>query len=308
MANPISNAPKSSVQQSTGLIWEIPDLLEHISSFLTIKEFAQLQRVSKQSEQVKKIALSLYNSQLEKLTVEKQSDFIFRVIRFIRNSEESVAVPIFRCVTQFSSRNILNEDLPFLRPICPNIKHLKLCNPIDNAGLAHLKGMRLQKLRLWGTQITDAGLAHLRGMPLQTLDLSGTQVTDAGLEHLRDMPLQTLHLSGTQVTDAGLVHLRSMPLQELDLSGTQVTDAGLAHLPDTLQELALTNTAVTDAGLAAHLRGKRLQTLDLDGTAVTDAGLEHLREMPLQVLGLIHTAVTDDGLRRANLQIPNIFR
>ena len=49
-------------------------------------------------------------------------------------------------------------------------------------------GLRLQKLNLLNTKITDSGLVHLKGgTELQWLGLANTKVTDAGLVHLKGL-------------------------------------------------------------------------------------------------------------------------
>jgi internalin A len=54
-------------------------------------------------------------------------------------------------------------------------------------GLKRLEGLtQLQKLNLWGTQITDSGLQHLKGLKqLRLLLLAGTKVTDEGVKELQ---------------------------------------------------------------------------------------------------------------------------
>jgi serine/threonine protein kinase/Leucine-rich repeat (LRR) protein len=174
---------------------------------------------------------------------------------------------------------------------------------VRDAGLAHLEGLTsLTRLNLGGTQVGDAGLAHLKGLTnLTELALDDTGVRDAGLAHLEGLTsLTRLQLGGTQVSGAGLVHLKGLTsLTVLQLSGTQVRDAGLVHLKGLteLTELWLTGTRVRGAGLE-HLKGlTNLTTLALDGTRVNNAGLEHLKGLTkLTALWLGGTQVSDAGL------------
>ncbi|HSX03848.1 MAG TPA: hypothetical protein VLG76_03875 [Rhabdochlamydiaceae bacterium] len=261
-------------------------------------DVSKLQGVLKPVKQSDEDSATIYKNQLANIkTVEGQSKYILDVIRSIRKSGVSVSFS-FDSITQFSSREILDEDLPFLRRICPNIMDLDLSfnANISDVELADLTGWPLQKLNLAFTQVTDMGLAHFAGMPLQELNLAHTPVKDAGLAHLARLALRKLCLKKTLITDAGLPYLVKMPLQELDLSATRVTDAGLAHLAEMpLKRLYLAMNQITDAGLP-YLVKMPLQELDLSCTEVTDAGLAHLAEMPLKRLYLAMNQITDAGL------------
>jgi peroxiredoxin len=155
---------------------------------------------------------------------------------------------------------------------------------ITDAGLAHLKGLKLlETLRLENRQIGDAGLAHLGGLiSLKTLYLGGTQVTDAGLAHVRNMTkLESLCVHKTGITDAGLEHLKDLTgLVYLCVHDTYVSNTGLASLQgmSSLKTLYLHNTQVSDAGLV-HLNGMAaLERLNLRGTSVSSAGLADLKQ------------------------------
>ncbi len=62
-------------------------------------------------------------------------------------------------------------------------------------------------LNLIGTQVSDAGLAHLKGMPLNRLAIDSIGVTD--LTPLQGMPLQLICLTPKNIT-RGLDLLRDM--------------------------------------------------------------------------------------------------
>ncbi|HSX03847.1 MAG TPA: hypothetical protein VLG76_03870 [Rhabdochlamydiaceae bacterium] len=233
----ISSEPVSKPYDSSTVLGKA-DIFAHINSFLTSHHTSRMQRVSKTVNQSKENIAAVYKCQLEGplaniKTVDGQSAYILDIIRSIRKSGGvNVSPPVFDCITQFSSREISNEDLPFLRRICPNIVDLDLSSNgnISDVGLAHLARRPLQKLNLSHTRITNDGLAHLSGTPLLELDLSATQITNAGLTHLAGMPLQELFFAFTRVTNTGLAHLSGMPLRKLDLSFTPVTYFGLTDL------------------------------------------------------------------------------
>ena len=120
----------------------------------------------------------------------------------------------------------------------------------------HLKGLtNLETLVLYGTKINDAGLVHLKGLKLKQLSIPKQAMTDLGLKHYLAVveTHNSLRLSGWSVSDAGLVHLKGLTnLQTLVLSNTQISDAGLVHLKGmtNLKGLNLFGTKVTDAGVA----------------------------------------------------------
>ena len=115
----------------------------------------------------------------------------------------------------------------------------------------------LQRLLLWGPDITDAGLDHLASLDkLNYLGLDNTMVSDAGLPKLAE-------LDGLK----SLVFQRSI----------QVTNDGMAavaKLPN-LTYLTLLYTQITDPGLAALKNASKLRLLDLRGSKVGDAGLRN---------------------------------
>ena len=133
-------------------------------------------------------------------------------------------------------------------------------------------------LLLTGSNVTDAGLEHLRGLRLEILEVSGQGVTDAGLAALAgSSQFRTLGLPGTSITGAGLAALSGQAkLQWLALDRTKVDDsavATLASLP-ALQTLTLAGTPLTDAGLIALVQGVGpLKELDVSGTKVTARGI-----------------------------------
>ena len=104
-------------------------------------------------------------------------------------------------------------------------------------GLANLKGLKLERLHLSDTQVSDAGLEHLGGVAeLWLLDLHNTRITDAGLKYVKQIAgLERLYLGSTSISDAVLKHLKKRTqLEMLDLTGTKVSEAGVHDLQKTL--------------------------------------------------------------------------
>jgi tetratricopeptide (TPR) repeat protein len=195
---------------------------------------------------------------------------------------------------------------------------------LDDAGLAHLRGLvNLESLEIRG-RFTDAGLAHLEALTnLKTLTIHQQVVIPsgvgplsglkelfvrgpvAGMVHLATRPAiadeQPAAEAPPGITGTGLAHLaRLAHLEALSISGPgSIDDAGLAHLAALggLERLVLIGAKVHGPGLG-QLRGlSRLRELNLACTPLDDAGLAELPALPaLQSLVLSHTKVGDAGL------------
>lgn len=94
-------------------------------------------------------------------------------------------------------------------------------------------------LNLGSTMITDEGLSQLRGMKLKKLHLEKTKVSDEGLRYLDDQTeLEYLNLYGTEISDEGLKYLHKMKkLKRLFVWQTGVTDAGIKSLQEKIPGL-----------------------------------------------------------------------
>ena len=90
----------------------------------------------------------------------------------------------------------------------------------------------IQKLNLWGADITDGGVKHLKKLPkLVDLTLFNTDLTDKGVEQLKDLTtLKSLNLRRTtNMTDAAIAHITQLPnLQYLYLLYNNIGDDALA--------------------------------------------------------------------------------
>ncbi|WP_339681939.1 protein kinase domain-containing protein [Gimesia maris] len=175
-------------------------------------------------------------------------------------------------------------DSPF------RLTHVELINmkKVTDTGLAALRGTKnLRFVNLaYSPEFTDAGLAHLsdnRG--LQRLDLWGTNITKQGLEYFTDFPdLRDLRLGDTQLSAEDLSILkRYASLQKLEmlmLSLTQADDSTLAILSGASQlgQLNLEQTNINDVGLEYLEQNRNLRNLYLNKTPVTTEGIRRLAQ------------------------------
>lgn len=156
----------------------------------------------------------------------------------------------------------------------------------------------LRWLALTGTNISDQGIARLSTSPLrlERLWLSQTKITDAALSHLATCPTLThLAVEGTATSDAGLQRLTQLPnLQSLSLGSPFFTSAGLRAIGKmvSLRELYLDRLPVDDQVLNAARSLTQLAILSIRATAVTDHGLRQLSQLTkLRELNLDGTQV-----------------
>ncbi len=196
---------------------------------------------------------------------------------------------------------------------------------LDDAGLAHIRGLvNLESVNLSGG-FTDAGLAHIEKLtnlrevtiherqeatpgpaePLFGLKELFLRGPVAGMLHLATRPAVEVKPPATErstgMTDAGLAHIEKLVhLEELTIYGpSAITDAGMAHIAKLgqLESLAMIGAKLHGPGLV-HLRGlSRLRELNLACTAIDDAGLAQLPPLAsLQALNLAFTEIDDAGL------------
>lgn len=135
--------------------------------------------------------------------------------------------------------SINDEGLKHLSTL-PNLRSLKLnklyptqpsanIDPeqISDRGVAHLSNVKhLEKLIVWGANVTDASLQHLsRCSELKTLWLLDTKIQGDGIPHLCKLPnLEKLNLGGTGVTAADIEPLKQLAgLKSLSVARTAVT-------------------------------------------------------------------------------------
>lgn len=172
----------------------------------------------------------------------------------------------------------------------------------------------LRWLALTGTNISDQGIARLSSSPLrlERLWLSQTPITDAALSDLASCPTLThLAVEGTATSDAGLRRLTQLPnLQSLSLGSPYFTSAGLRAVGQmvSLRELYLDRLPVDDQVLTAVRSLPQLTTLSIRASSVTDHGLRQLSQLTkLRELNLDGTQVAgaafDAGISPASLEV-----
>ncbi len=115
--------------------------------------------------------------------------------------------------------------------------------------------MRLKRLDLPSTSVSDADLAHLSNLKsLEWLQFTGktTIITDEGLAHLRGLVnLQALTIVSSRITSTGLSHLHDMDrLEWLSLPRSEIADLAPIRQLSALKALNLNETPLDDAGLA----------------------------------------------------------
>lgn len=140
---------------------------------------------------------------------------------------------------------------------------------------------RMEKLDLYGTNISDEGIEHLKDLPaLLSIDLFETTVSNPSLKHLGQFPtLQSLSVQNTTVSNQGLEYLKGLSsLNSLNLANTRIDDAGLAYLKGLtgLQWLQMSFTNVSDVGLMELSDLKSLRELYVQDTQITVDGINLL--------------------------------
>jgi hypothetical protein len=202
-------------------------------------------------------------------------------------------------------------DVPASKPHTTGDKYLEMLAGIaaikdlrievtNDAAMKHLGTMKnLEKLQLYGTDLSDAGAQHLANLT-KLLELRISGITDEDFKYVGRLPkLKTLTIFKT-ATDAGLKHLAGLEqLETLFLWTTAVKGPGLkdlAGLP-ALRHLRLAYSPVDDEGCKALAGFKQLTGLSLAGTKITDAGIKHLTGLDkLESLSLVQTELSDAGL------------
>jgi hypothetical protein len=126
--------------------------------------------------------------------------------------------------------DLAEADWPLLPDIPSPIRLSLIAAPISDDKLQYIGKLRnLRELYIDSTQISDAGLGHLKGLRLRELSISSTGVTDGGMIALRDLPhLELLNLSDTSITNLGLMRLQEIvTLKTVHVASTEVTLEGI---------------------------------------------------------------------------------
>ncbi len=119
---------------------------------------------------------------------------------------------------------------------CPNVIDLTMQHvAITDAGIEMLEPLRLQRLILNGSPITDAAIGTLVELPLHetmiSIAFSGIPITDQSVSLLTKLShLQRLDLSDTSVTNECADSLATMPLFMLNLTGVGMSTNEIEQL------------------------------------------------------------------------------
>lgn len=124
-----------------------------------------------------------------------------------------------------------DNDLILLKAF-PRLEKLTIIgdDDITDAGLAHLKGLKLKKHFVISEKVTAKGLKSIAGLEgLEDLQLNRVQVGAAGIEELKTLKsLKSLRLRGSELTDADVANFAGFAkLETLRITGGKVADAGL---------------------------------------------------------------------------------
>ncbi|MGD9680991.1 MAG: protein kinase [Candidatus Obscuribacterales bacterium] len=185
----------------------------------------------------------------------------------------------------------------------------------DDAIAGTLATMKIRKLGLSATKITDRGLALLdKSEKIAYLDISNTAISDHGLEQISNLKLKGLQISYcSNLTGHALeIIAKQWPaLELLTIDSLEFTDrqfAALANLKN-LRILQALNVPLSDANLEVVSRLRRLTTFYNTGGVFTATGLNKLLQLKdlnaISILGLKNIRENDfDTFRK---QLPKGF-
>lgn len=166
----------------------------------------------------------------------------------------------------------------------PNLTKVLCSHTNPSAGqwqkLSLLKNVRI--LDLSGSVFADEDLAWLSKLPLQKLVLYGCQISGSGLnniEHIRS--LRSLDLTDTLIEDENALTHLNPNLRELSLKGRHhlkdATMTELLRLPG-LHTLSLENQDISDTAIPVLSKLKNLEYLDVSNTHLTPDGIKTLQK------------------------------
>ncbi|MCA9800929.1 MAG: protein kinase [Cyanobacteria bacterium HKST-UBA02] len=156
---------------------------------------------------------------------------------------------------------------------------------VDDAIVGELASMKIRRLGLSGTKITDRGLALLdKSERIGYLDLSNTEISDQGLERIGDLELKGLQISYCpNLTGRSLeIIARQWPeLEVLNIDSLKSTDqqfAALSNLKD-LRIFQALNIPLSDTDMEAITQCPKLTTFYNTGGLFTARGLNKLLKL-----------------------------
>ena len=180
------------------------------------------------------------------------------------------------------------------------------CNDLNEGSVASFQKMpALRELRIFRCKgFNDAALAGIAALPLERLELRDLNISNAGIAALKaNSGLKSIELAELASVDAAGVNdlLAALKgLERVSCFALPLDDAALAQIaancPD-LKSLGLRAVAVTDAGIDSILKFSKLETLDLreNGALSADAMLELGSLKNLKTLYIKETGMTAKG-------------
>ena len=152
---------------------------------------------------------------------------------------------------------------------------------IDGSGLKSLKGLeRLEEISIVDCPIDDAGIANLRGMRIRRFLCRGLAITDRGAAALGSIAtIEQLALDDVRITDAAFKDFARLDnLQTLSVCrAPAVHGAGLDHLTrlKNLTFIGIRDCPLTDGSLK-NLKSIGLKGLSLQRTKITDKSVDDI--------------------------------
>ncbi len=175
---------------------------------------------------------------------------------------------------------------------------------INGSGLKAIRGLKnLRELDLADCPVDDDGVANLRGLNIRELYLDSSLISDQGVQLIgRIKSLERLAIRNAAITDKAFQHFaRLKDLWGLGLMHCYLLDGrGVKELANLkkLTCLCLTECPIDDAALK-HLKGVRLNALNLQQTKITDQAVDEILNIPtLDELYVGSTKITNAGLAR----------
>ena len=146
---------------------------------------------------------------------------------------------------QFGCGSHLRDDDVILLSAFPNLERLIIIgyDDITDAGVEHLRGLKVKKLMLVSDKLTVKSAEHLATLKdLESLDLKSAPVTGEWLKQLKTLPnLHTLKLRGAELTDADAQEFASFPkLESLQIRSSKMTNAGTESVKAALPKVNIT--------------------------------------------------------------------
>jgi len=156
---------------------------------------------------------------------------------------------------------------------------------VDDAIAAELASMKIRKLGLSGTKITDRGLSLIgQSRRIGYLDLSNTTITDRGLEEMRDLNLKGLQISycpNLTGRALGIIARQWPDLELLNIDSLNCSEEQFASLSSlkNLRIFQALNVPLSDRDIETLAQCRQLTTFYNTGGLFTGKGLNQLLKL-----------------------------